>query len=102
GLELIERGVIGSGADRWWWRVRVLIDCLAAHFDRVDGMRLRPRSFVGNGGVEGGEIDHPHWLRAEHERIEPNAVAINLGRHCRCTDVIEALFRVRFDAAVEQ
>jgi hypothetical protein len=65
-------------------------------------MRLRPRSFIGDGGVERSEIDHPHRLRAEHERIEANAVGIDLSDHRRRTDVVEALFRISFDAAVEQ
>ena len=65
-------------------------------------MRPRSRSFIGDGGVESGEIDHPYRLRAEYKRIETNALGIDLSRHCGRTDVVEALFRVSFDAAVEQ
>src|SRR5436190_22343680 len=65
-------------------------------------MRLRPRTFIGDGGIEGGEIDHAYRLRAKHERIVANAFSVNLrGYYCR-TDVVQAPLRVGFDAAVEQ
>jgi hypothetical protein len=57
---------------------------------------------IGDGGVEGGKIDHAHRLRAEHERIVADAIGVDLRRHRRRADVVEALFRVGFDAAVEQ
>ena len=51
GLELIERGRVGGGDPRQR-RVRILKDGVAAVLDRIDGVRLRQRAFVGDRGVE--------------------------------------------------
>ena len=36
-------------------------------------------ALIGDGGVEGREVDHPQALRAEYERIVLHALAVNLG-----------------------
>src|SRR5262249_61975691 len=65
-------------------------------------MRLRPRSFIGDSGIEGGEIDHAHRLRAKYERIVANAFSVNFRGYCCRTDVVQAPLRAGFDAAVQQ
>ena len=70
--------------------------------DGVDDVRLGPHALVGDRRIEGRQIDRPHRLGAEHERIIAHAVAIDLGFHRQRAQPIEARLRRVLDAAVEQ
>ena len=65
-------------------------------------MRLRQRALVSDRRIEGGEIDHAHWLRAEYERVVANAVTVNFRRNRGRADIVETFLRVHADTAVEQ
>ena len=65
-------------------------------------MRDRPHAFIRDRGIERREIDRPHRLGAEHERIVAHAFAVDLRLHRKVAQAIEAGFRLLFDAAVEQ
>ena len=58
--------------------------------------------FVGDGGIEGREVDRPHRLRAEHERVVAHAFAVDLRFDRERANAVEAALGVVFDAAVEQ
>src|SRR5262249_54523602 len=102
GLQLIETRAVGSGdlGDRRL--VGKFIDSAAIQLDRIDGVRLWSRAFVGDGGIEDRKIDPPHWLRAEPERIVANAVAVDFCRYRGGATLVEALCGVRVNPAVKQ
>ena len=68
----------------------------------VDHMGRRSQPFIGDRRVERREIDRPHRLGAEHERIIPHAFMIDLRFQCELAQTIEARFRLVLDAALEQ
>ena len=65
-------------------------------------MRLRQCALIGDGGVEGGEIDHLDRLGAENERIIAHAFRIDFRRDGGGANIVQAFFGSRVDAAVEQ
>ena len=70
--------------------------------DGFDHIGRRPHAFIGDRRIEGGEIDRPHRLGAEHERIVAHAFAVDLRFHRQRAQPVEARFRAVLDAAVEQ
>ena len=78
------------------------IDDEAVALDGVDDVRLGTHAFVRDRRVEGREIDRPHRLRAEHDRIVARAFAIDLGFVRERAKTVEAGLRLFLDAAVEQ
>ena len=58
--------------------------------------------FVRDGRIEGREIDRPHRLGAEHERIIVHAFAIDLGFQRQLAQPVEACFGLVLDAAGEK
>ena len=99
-LELIECRWVGV-ADARQRGIRILIDGAAVLLDGIDAVRLRQRAFVGDGGIEGSEIDHLDRLCAENEWIIAYALRINFRGDRGGADVVEALFRAGVDAAIE-
>ena len=84
---------------------------LFADGDRLSGRRARwtvhdigrrPQPFIGNRRIERREIDRPHRLSAEHERIVPHAFPVNLRFHRQITKTIETVLGLLFDAPGEQ
>ena len=65
-------------------------------------MRNRPRAFVRDRGVEGGEIDQPHRLRAEDERIKAGALLVELRFDGKLADPVEALLRAGVETVRHQ
>jgi hypothetical protein len=65
-------------------------------------MRLRPRAFISDGGVKRGKVDRPRRLGAEHKRIELDAVAVDAQLKRQLTQAVEALLRLRLEAAFQQ
>ena len=65
-------------------------------------MGERPQSFIRDRGIERCEIDRPHRLGAEHERIVAHAFAVDLRLYRKVAQAVEAGFRLLFDPAVEQ
>ena len=65
-------------------------------------MRARAHALVGNGGIKRRQVDRPHRLGAEHERIIVHAVTIDAHLLRQRAQAVEALLRLRRDAAVEQ
>ena len=78
------------------------VDRAVIQLDRIDGVRLWSHAFVSDGGIEGGEIDHPHWLCAEHEGIVANAVALDFCSHRSGTNLVEAFCGILIDPTVKQ
>ena len=100
-LELVESGAI-DGADRARRGLLITIDRLSIAIDRVHGMGYRPQSFIRDCGIECREIDRPHRLGAEHERIVPHAFTVDLRLDRKVAQAVEAGFRLLFDPTVEQ
>jgi hypothetical protein len=65
-------------------------------------MRSRAHALVGDRRIERRQVDRPHRLGAEHERIIVHAVPIDGELQRQRAQAIEALLRFRLDAAVEQ
>ena len=77
-------------------------DRVAVQLDRIDGVRLWSRAFVSDGGIEDREINHPHWLCAEHEWKVANAVAVDFCSHRSGTNLVEAFCGILIDPTVKQ
>jgi hypothetical protein len=80
----------------------VAVDGRAIALDRIDHVGRGSQSFIRDRGIERRKIDRPHRLGAEHERIIPHALPVDLSFHRELADAIEARLRSVFDAAVEQ
>jgi hypothetical protein len=78
------------------------IDRRTVALDRLDDIGRRPQPLVRDGGVECRQIDRPHRLGTEHERIVSHAFAVDMRFHRELADAIEARLRGVLDAAVEQ
>src|SRR5271166_2869522 len=76
-------------------RVSVAVDL----FNNI-GNGARPR--VGYGCVARGTVDGAYGLGAEHERIVPHALAVDLGFESEIAQPIEACLRLFLDAAIEK
>src|SRR4051812_26843894 len=78
------------------------IDYIAIALDRVDNVWRRPPTFIGDCRIERRKIDRSYRLRAEHERIETQTLAIDLRFLRQLAESIEAGLGSLFDAALEQ
>ena len=101
GLELIERGAVDR-IDRHRPRLIMAIDRLPVALNGIHDVRGRPDAFIRNRGKKGGEIDRPHRLGTEHERIVAQTLAINLRFQRKIAETAETGFGFAFDAAIEQ
>ena len=54
------------------------IDRLSIALDGIHDMGRGPQPFIRDRGIERREIDRPHRLGAEHERIVAHAFAVDL------------------------
>ena len=100
GLELIEGGAVdGADVDR---RPLLPIDRFAIALDQFDDIGDGTHAFIGDRRIERREIDRPHRLGAEHERIISHAFAINLRLQRQIAKAIEAGLGLALDAAIEQ
>src|SRR5215470_11178631 len=95
-LELIEGGSI-SATDRLQSR-RIPIHDIAVLLDRLDRVRRRPHSFVGNRRVELCEINRSGWLGTEDEWIVPLALLVDFQLNGEGTHLVQARWGVRRNA----
>ena len=78
------------------------IDDEAVALDRIDDVGLGTHALVRDRRVEGREIDRPHRLGAEHDRIKARALAIDLGFERERAKTVETGLVFVLDAAVKQ
>src|SRR5712691_11413778 len=100
GLELVKRGPI-SAADLLQNR-RVLVHDIAVLLDRLDRIRRRPQSLIGNRRIELREIDRPHRLGTEDEWIVPFALLVDFQLNGKCAYLVQARRSVGGNAPVKE
>src|SRR5882757_5083051 len=100
GLELIKGSAI-STVDLLQYR-RVLVHDIAVLLDRLNRIRRRPHSLIGNRRIELREIDQPHRLGTEDEWIVPFALLVDFQLNGKCAYLVQARRSVGGNAPVKK
>src|SRR6516164_2386942 len=100
-LELIEGGMVDrlDRSERFWI---VAIYDETVSLDGVNDIRGRAHAFICDGPIERREINRPHRLGAEDERIIVHAIPIDLGFEGEIAEAGKTFLGFAFNPAVEE